>query len=611
MVFLPGVLVHEFGLAIGLRHSGTNSVMRAYMYMRATSQDDTNAARAIYFPLEPHQGEQEPKMTRMMPLIPLAAVLLACGLVSRSNDPPTEVVATPAISEVVEATVAPTEEPAPTEAPPTPPPPPTTGGDQPTPAPTEAPVVVSTVVVTGEPPITVSGELALPLYAGDSLIEEKILEYPVIVRATLASFSSDTFDYPGGYFRPVLQFTLNVIEYLSGSGPSSIVAVWFGPDYDTREEADKSRVDILAERDSQWDDREAVIFLADLSTVPPLSTQPQLSSQYSLGVERKYYADDRYSLHSESDKRWLPAVSGTGPGDGQEFLLEVPPTTETITLGDLKTRIKEVSAELNGGDGSDRHKDCVLEKYRYMRNQRNWPEERGTHYGYWDLDHSIVSGRPAGTVLDQQEAYGGYPDVKRPYWIEGGDSALFDTADGASTVIDKDGDGEDDEDDVIMYDRMVRLARPLPAGEYRFDFKEIWPYYGGCDFAIGDEWTVTVTSPTGVLHESFFDPVAVGSAVTADGTNGVLKPTTFTDGAGASATVESIAYEAGKVKVKIVPWPVLSGKVLDFIELDGTTSLSLNVSDSTTETASNTLTWPVSSQPWEDGDELMVRIRSR
>ena len=456
----------------------------------------------------------------------------------------------------------------------------------------------STIVVTGEgPPIR---------YAGDSLVEEKIIEFPVVVRATLSSISSDTFSYPDGYFLPVLMFNLNVIEYLAGSGPTSIVAVWFGPDYKTREEADASRTVLLAERDSQWDASESVIFLFDLSTLPPNRTRPQLSGKYSLGAYDTVYLDDQYSLHSESYRKWLPAVPGTGPGDDQEFLLDVPPTTETITLGDLKQRITDVTAEYNGGDGSDRYRECVLEKYRYIRNQRHWPEMRGVPYGFWTLDYIIVSGQAAGTVLDQKEAYGGYPDVKLPYWIEGGDSDLFDTADSDSSVIDKDGDGEDDEDDVIMYYKMVRLARPLPSGEYMFDLRETHPRHMICNFVVSDEVTVTVIPPDGVLHELLFDPVAVGSAVAADGTNGVLEPAAFTEG-----EVERISYKAGSVRVKAVPSSILTGQVLDFIGLDGAVSLSLNVADSTTETASDTLTWPVSSQPWEDGDELMVRIRSR
>ncbi len=536
-----------------------------------------------------------------MLLIPLVAVLLACAQVAQSVDPPTEAVETPAVAEVVGTPAALLKGT-----------PQTMGEPQPVPVPTEGPGVESKLVITGEPPITVSGELARPVYAGDSLIEEKIIEYPVVVRATLASLSSETLIYPDGSFRPVLQFNLNVSEYLRGTGPTTIVAVWFsGYSYATREDADSSRTAILAGRDSQWDDREAVFFLIPMSdpNLPLLSVQPQLASQYAMGLGSKYRRDDRYSLHSKSDKRWLPAVSGASTGDSMEFLLDVPPTTNTITLGGLKKRIMEVTAEYSGGDGSDRYKECVLEKYRYMRNQRNWPAENEAPWGHWDLDYSIDSGQAAGTVLDQIDAYGAYPDTKLPYWIEGEDSGLFETADGASTVIDKNEDGEDNEGDVIRYDKTVRLARPLPAGVYGFDLKETHPRFMVCDFTVNEELTVTVTSPTGVLHELLFDPVTAGSAVTADGTNGVLKPATITDGDGASATVESISYEAGKVKVKIVPWPVLSGKVLDFIELDGAISLSLNVSNSSVETASNTLTWSVSSQPWEDGDKLMVRIR--
>ncbi len=526
-------------------------------------------------------------MIRMMMLIPMAAVLLACGLVARSDDPAAEVVETPDAptqAEVVEIPLAPTQE------------------------------------IREAPASLVTGDLPLPLYAGDSLIEEKIIEYPVIVNATMTSFSSDTFIYPDDTFRPVLQFNLKVSEYLKGTGPSSIVAVWFsGRSYDTRDEADKWRTVILAERDDQWDDREAIFFLFDLSILSPLSTQPQLTNQYALGLGSEYSDDDFYSLHSRQNKRWLPAATSTGsPGDGQEFLLDVPPTTETITLGDLKSRITEVTAELGGGDGSEEYRECVLDKYRYMRNQRNWPEERGHAYTTWNIEQNLESGQPAGTVLDQIEAYGGYPDIKLPIRLEGKDSALFDTADGASTAIDRDKDGQYD---TIKYDEMVRLARPLPAGEYRFDLKEPWPKFLICDFVISNEWTVTVTSPAGVLHELLFDPVTVGTGVAAGDTNGVLKPASFTGADGLSASIGRIAYESASagsgqpgtvtlgVSSESGPDDVLGGHVLDFIELDGSVSLSLDVFDATVDNESGILTWNVASQPWEDGDRLMVRIR--
>lgn len=110
-------------------------------------------------------------------------------------------------------------------------------------------------------------------------------------------------------------------------------------------------------------------------------------------------------------------------------------------------------------------------------------------------------------------------------------------------------------------------------------------------------------------HEAFFDPVTVGSSVAADSSNGQLKPASFTDANGASATIQRIEWESGAVKLTLSPHTGLTGQIVDFIELDGTASLSLKVSDATVDVANDTLSWSVSSQPWEDGDLLMVRIR--
>ena len=516
-------------------------------------------------------------------LFGVVGVGLGCGFWAQDDAPATRIVETPVARS--EGTGAQADSPASQVSKPTPAPPPT-GGSAPS--------------------------IALPLspYVGDSLIEEKIISYPVIVKATMTSFESDIMLYPDNTFSPVLQFNLNVSEYLKGTGPSSIVAVWFyGRFFDTSDEANSAKAMIFAERDDQWDDSEAIFFLVDGASAGPLpllSTQPQLASQYFLGLGDRYSPDDGYSLHSKANKRWLPAAVGSATGDSQEFLLDVPPTSKTITLGNLKTRIIEVTAEFNGGDGSQTYRDCVVEKYRYLRNQRNFPEEMGRPYTVWNIAPSLVSGQPAGAVLDQREAYGGYPDTKITLMLEGSASALFDIEDSASTPIDRNKDGVYD---AIKYDQMVIFVRPIPAGEYRFDLKEPWRYHAICNFIISNEWTVTVTSPEGTLHELFFDPVNQSGAVKADASNGVLKPTTFTTSNGASATIHNISYEAGTVKVEVTPDGALTGQVVDFIELDGTVSLSLDVADATVDAGISTLSWSVSSQPWEDGDMLMVRIR--
>ena len=111
------------------------------------------------------------------------------------------------------------------------------------------------------------------------------------------------------------------------------------------------------------------------------------------------------------------------------------------------------------------------------------------------------------------------------------------------------------------------------------------------------------------MHEAFFDPVTVGDAVAADGANGVLKPASFTDTNGAFATIERIAWETGTVSIELSPHTGISGHAVDFIALDGSVSLSLDVVDATVDAGSDTLSWPVASRPWASGDKLMLRIR--
>ena len=128
------------------------------------------------------------------------------------------------------------------------------------------------------------------------------------------------------------------------------------------------------------------------------------------------------------------------------------------------------------------------------------------------------------------------------------------------------------------------------------------------------EWTVTVNAPAGTLHEAFFDPVTDGTAVAADDSNGVLKPAAFTDANGASATLERIAWEpevgeSGTVKLQVNPPTGLTDQEVNFIALDGSVSLSLQVANATVDAANRTLSWAVGSQPWQSGDLLMLRIR--
>ena len=522
-------------------------------------------------------------MIRAMMLIPMLAAVLACGLLTPTDDPAVQ---------VAEPHTAPAGGTAERAA-------------DPVPTTEEAEV---TFQITGD---------VLAVNYGDALIEEKIFGSDAIVKATMTSFSSEVVVDADGKYSVVLKFDLDASEYLKGSGPSSIVAVWVdGRPYDTSAEADVAKAATLAGRDDQWDVREAVIFLYDEVNGfgTSLDAQFQLADHFLLALGHRYFDDDRYSLRSTRNRVWLPATGTDLTGDAQEFLLDVPPATgtaPTITLGDLKSRIAEVTAEFDGGDGSEAYETCVEEKYEIEQVIRYFREEEGTDaYDKSPQDSSLASGQPANTELHQRQNGGAYPDTKAKTWLEGRDADLFTVVQGEPTAVDVDGDGSfTAESDGIEFTETFATARPLPAGEYEIDRKEVWPRYLLCNYVLTHDWTITVVAPEGTLHETFFDPVTDGATVAADSANGVLKPATFTDADGASATIERIEWESGTVKLEVSPHTGLSGHVVDFIELDGTASLSLNADDATVDAANDTLSWAVASQPWEDGDELMVRVR--
>ncbi len=453
-------------------------------------------------------------------------------------------------------------------------------------------------------------------FRGATSLEERISNHPTIVKATLTSVSADVVagaERLQGSFYVVLKFNLSVSEYLKGSGGNSIAAMRVvSEDYSSRKEAEDAIPGIHDRRDTQWDDRDAIFFLKDVreDIFPSLRGQ----NRYFLGHPNR---SDNYSIASRLEKAWLPAVapnSSATTGDSQEFLLDVPSpsgsTTPTITLGNLKKRVAEIAAELNGGDGSEAYRECVKYKYKVERLDRHREStgQPGRNFRV-STSYEFGSGQSADTVLYEDELGGAYSaEEKAELQIDGRDSGLFSVLLG-DLVPFKDPDGAELTEVLFVFDQIIVASRPLPAGEYRFNRHFIPLPFLACNHTLTDELTVTVSAPAGTLHEAFFDPVTVGSAVTADATNGVLKPVAFTDANGASATIESISYESGTVRVKVVPWSELSGQILDFIELDGRVSLSLSVTNSTVHTADDVFAWSVGSQPWEDGDKLMVRIR--
>ena len=219
-------------------------------------------------------------------------------------------------------------------------------------------------------------------------------------------------------------------------------------------------------------------------------------------------------------------------------------------------------------------------------------------------DHELDSGLVASTVVYEDLDLGGLPNILDELWLDSGDSALFGIQFGDPVPYDFSGDGVNDS---IQYARRVVAARPLPEGAYRFHFNHRDGHFVRCDgYTTRYEWTVTVSAPDGTLHEAFFDPAESGGKVGFSNTFGRLSPADFTIGQ-TDTTIESLYWESGKAKLTLEPSASLAGHSLDFIALDGTVSTTLKAADATSN--GGTLTWNVASQPWSDGDLLMLRAR--
>ena len=73
--------------------------------------------------------------------------------------------------------------------------------------------------------------------------------------------------------------------------------------------------------------------------------------------------------------------------------------------------------------------------------------------------------------------------------------------------------------------------------------------------------------------------------------------------------VTGLEWSNNKVVLTLDPHVSLSAHVLDFIALDGSVAMSLVADEATVDSAAGTYSWPMTTRPWEDGDQLMVRIR--
>ena len=460
-----------------------------------------------------------------------------------------------------------------------------------------------------------------PIWLVPPSIDQQILDSDTIVVASFVSATAGVQTIPGDLgvaptYRPTLKMTFRPTEYLKGSGPTQFTVEMLDysegvyingslyEGYLTEAAAMTEATNILAQRDTSYDNRPGVLFLKDSLVSAPTSGEGASGtgdSDSSTAIYRFLVAHPAvqnsfdYGIDTLA-RTWLPAKEApsdgaSGSSGNSEYVTDGSETPPPVTsLASLKTRITEIDTMLAAGDGTEAYADCIYDKLTRERYYRDWTPIT--------IDSTIESGSPAGTELRRSPE--GVDAEYNGFWASGTDANYFE-----NRIVD---------DDTIAsngYSYSYAINRPLSDGSYTVNFHMQHYTKMVCSFKPADgyvTYNVTVTAPAGTLHEAFFDPVTIGTAVGADATNGVLKPASFTVGETATR-ITGLKWENNQAVLTLSPHVSLANYALDIIELDGSVSLSLEAKDATVDATAATHTWSVTDQPWHEGDKLMLRMR--
>ena len=472
---------------------------------------------------------------------------------------------------------------------------------------------------------------------GATTPEELIVLSSTVARVRLLSADAGVRRYPPGDGKapaPVLAFRFRVIEYLKGDGDDELTvrvlakySPWSGgyhyigasptptPDASAAMRTAQAR---LAERDTRWDDMEAVVFLRP-SRFESESGVYEFSWRHwsSTPGLHDYAITSDYGTAHFPNRAWLPggaaAKDSSAPSEPRYFTsapsvqpgalsqTRVPsdsPSAPSISLSEIKALVAASEDMLTKGKDIPGFEDCVRAMYEFDALYKRYPPQMTFN------KVPIPSGQPAGHRLSDPYARSPAAYYDR-WWFEGPDSDLF-----TSRIID-----DPDNDPATGYAWEYIAQRPIPEGEYKVFVNNQPSAWTPCDYnpEVSNnkhETTIAAAAPDRVIHESFFDPVNMkGGAAGADASNGVLDPTDFTFG-GASVSLDSIRWESRAVEMRLSPHTRLANHRADFIAKDGSVALRLDFDDAT-ETgagANRALRWKVDAQPWSGGDMLMLRL---
>ena len=350
-------------------------------------------------------------------------------------------------------------------------------------------------------------------------LDERIIDSEIIVVASFVSATAgvETISRTPPKYLPVQVLQFRADEYLKGTGPVQLmVEVPLFPSgnklrssywREDRDTAQSDSVGLLAERNTAWDDRPGILFLT--GPVTPIASSGGITGAYTDAYNMTHVkwleqGSFQYTIDTSS-RAWLPASEAGGDGnrgasEHNNFIEDAqsnPPMI--VTKGDIQTRINEIQAIYDAGDGSAEYKKCVDIMVRHPIVYADWTPDQF-------IDRTHTSGLAAGARVYRRESpdNSGYREG-RTFYYTGDDAELFEVE-----IFDSDNDLSNG------YFFHFNIVRPLPAGEYSAHIHSELASHRPCNFRKTENdggysvLNLTATAPAGTLHEAFFDPVEGG-----------------------------------------------------------------------------------------------------
>ena len=445
----------------------------------------------------------------------------------------------------------------------------------------------------------------------------------VIARVKMASVKADSapVNYGRSRYYGYFEFQFKVEEYLKGTGSSEIkvlTPLYLGAVGQSKEQMLQEATRYLSRRDTTWDKLEGIVFLRQ---PPELSVQGRASSAAS-GIRMLEFTGSlpnsvdihKYAITNDHNRAWLPsanAATGSSGSGEKRYYTQAPQqnagstgsassSASTITLSELKKRIKANADLLAENSGVAGYADCVKDRYRFDAFIRQGNYDRTPSASAISFPSGQAAGYKVHSVPDDGLHY--YSN----WWLTGQDSDIF--------VYRLREDPDKDPSTGFVWDFVA--TRPVPEGVYQVFYHNQPSVWVPCNYnpvKLQNRKGVflNVTAPTSIIQEAFFDPVAIGAGFGADASNGVLKTAPFKRVGSSAMMISAIGWEAQKVKVRLSPHATLADRHIDFLALDASIALRLDFDDATVTAeagGSKALAWRVCKQPWTAGDLLMLRI---